>query len=50
MKGLALAFDFQKGDGISYSMLWYNQSLAQTCLLIGSVSQVSNVDHGPFVK
>ena len=33
----------------SKSFLWYNQSFAQMCLLIGTVSQVSDVAHGPLV-
>ena len=30
-------------------MLWYNQSFAQLCLLIRTVSLVSDVNHGPLV-
>ena len=33
----------------SYSFLWYNHSYTQTCLLVGTVSQVSDVVHGPLV-
>ena len=30
-------------------MLWYNQSFAQICLFIGTVSRVSDMAHGPLV-
>ena len=30
------------------STFWYNHSFARMSLLIGTVSQVSNVTHGPF--
>ena len=30
-------------------MFWYNHSFAIMCLLIGTVSGVSNVTHGPLV-
>ena len=29
--------------------LWYNHSLAQMCLLMGTVSQVSDMAHRPFI-
>ena len=32
-----------------YSTLWYNYSSVQMCLLIGNVSQLSDVAHGPLV-
>ena len=30
-------------------MLWHNHCYMQMCLLIGTVSQVSDVTHGPLV-
>ena len=30
-------------------MLWYDYSFAQMCLLIRTVSQMSDVAHGPLV-
>ena len=34
---------------LSKSMLWYNHSFEQVCLLFDLISQVSNVVHGPLV-
>ena len=31
-------------------MLWYNHTFVQICLLIGIVSQLSDVAHGPLVN
>ena len=46
------SFSSQKGDFYLFflcqSVLWYNHVFVQMCLLIETVSQVSNVAHGPF--
>ena len=40
----------QKGDNDFYLlMLWHNHCIAQMCILIGTVSHVSDVAHGPLI-
>ena len=42
-------FKKEKMIFFSSSMLWYNHSYAQICLLVGTVSRVSDVAHWPLV-
>ena len=44
-------FNTQKGGyDFFLLMLWHNHCFAQMCLLIGTVSQVKNMTHGPIVQ
>ena len=43
-------FDPQKGDDFFIIMLWHYHCFAQLCLVIRTVSQVSDVAHRPLVK
>ena len=44
-------FNSEKGDiDFFLLMLWHNRCFVQMCLLIGTVSQMSDVAHGPLIS
>ena len=44
-----IQFSKNKMFAFSKSTLWLSRSIAQMCSLIGTVSQVSDVAHGPLI-